>query len=232
VASTIEVLREGRCAHSSAFKAYTYFVIWGQVESFLQVVNAYLYITFADWCWIFMDGVWAASMAFSLPLACAAKKLSAIRPTASLFGARTLSSVLGLLSINIFFICMALYALNQQDWYLCRKWTSEDVSSVITIGDNYESSVLFIVGPYQYIASAVAMNFGYKFRAAWYTNYVFLGLVVLHAGFFVTMTLHPSPFSCIWRVNCSNNVSFHKWIFKNSILWFLDLTSRSRFLIF
>ena len=155
-----------------------------------------------------MDGLWSTCMAFSLPLAQAASKLYPCRPTASLLGPRTFYSIAGMLGINLFFVSMSLVALNQQDWYQCRKWSSEDVSSVTTIGDNYEASTLFIVGGYQYIASAIALNFGYKFRAAWYTNYVFVGLVFMFTMFHLLMTLQPSSFSCIWRVNCVNEVRY------------------------
>ena len=93
---------------------------------------------------VFMDGIWTITMAFSLPLAKAAKKLSAKRPTASLLGPHTLFSACGVLAINFLFLVIALLALNAQDWYKCRKWGSNDVSDVTTIGDNYETSVIFI----------------------------------------------------------------------------------------
>jgi magnesium-transporting ATPase (P-type) len=54
IASVSEVLREGRCALASAFAAYSYYLIWGQVESYMQVINAYFAITFTDWCWVFL----------------------------------------------------------------------------------------------------------------------------------------------------------------------------------
>jgi magnesium-transporting ATPase (P-type) len=213
VTSVIDVLREGRCALSSAFKAYSYYIMYGQVETYLQTINAYKFITFAEWCWVFMDGIWSSTLAFSLALAHAAKKLSPVRPTASLLGHRTMFSVCGMLGINFFFIVMALVALNHQEWYECRMWSSEDVSSVTTIGDNYEASVLFSVGGAQYISSAIALNFGYTFRAAWYTNYIFVFLSFTWALFQIVMVLVPSSFSCIWRVNCDNSVSIMMFTF-------------------
>jgi hypothetical protein len=102
---------------------------------------------------------------------------------------------------------MALIALNQQDWYPCRKWDSTDVSQITVIGDNYESSTLFIVGGAQYISSAIALNFGYTFRAPWYTNYFLVFFATLFMTVQIVITLYPSEFSCIWRVNCDNSVS-------------------------
>jgi magnesium-transporting ATPase (P-type) len=157
-------------------------------------------------------------MAFSLPMAHAANKLSACRPTASLFGPRTLCSVCGMLAINFFFIVMGMVALNQQDWFQCRKWGSTDISSVTTIGDNYEATVLFTLGGFQYLSSAIALNFGYKFRAAWHTNYVFVFFATTWFVMHLVMALYPSSFSCIWRVNCDNEVRYRCVLF-----WFITM---------
>jgi magnesium-transporting ATPase (P-type) len=207
LSSVPEILMEGRCALASAFASYKYYIIYGQIESFLQVLNAYFAITFTEWCWVFLDGFWSISMAFSLPLSRAAKKLGQGSPTSSLLSLQTLFSVCGILTINFFFLVMALLILFSQDWFSCRKWNSNDVSNVLTIGDNYEASVLFIIGGYQYIASAFALNFGYTYRQSWWKNYIFVGFVLVWTLFVFIMTIHPSRFSCIWRVNCSNEVS-------------------------
>jgi hypothetical protein len=152
-----------------------------------------------------MDGIWVSSLSFSLPLAKAAKKLSPLRPTASILGPNTMSSACGTLAINFVFLVIALAALFAQDWYLCRQWGSIDVSNVTVIGDNYETSVIFIVSGYQYIASAAAFNFGYSFRQNWFRNYVFVFLFLLFTSMQFGMTLSASSFSCIWRVNCDND---------------------------
>ena len=97
-------------------------IMYGQVEVINQVINAWFAITFAEWNWVFMDGVWALTMAFTLPLAKAATKLSRTRPTSSLFGPHTMFSACGVLGINFIFIVIALSTLLHQDWYQCRKW--------------------------------------------------------------------------------------------------------------
>ncbi|KAL3775476.1 hypothetical protein ACHAW5_005527 [Stephanodiscus triporus] len=205
ITSVTEVVREGRCALASAIASYKYMIMYGQVESINQVINAYLHVTFSEWCWVFMDGIWTTSMAFSLPLAKAAKELSAMRPTASILGLHTISSACGILAINFVFLVIALIALWVQDWYQCRKWDSTDVSNVTNIVDNYESSVIFIVSGYQYISSAAAFNFGYSFRENWFRNYVFAFLFILFTSMQFGMTLSAGNFSCIWRVNCDND---------------------------
>jgi len=49
ITSVLDVLKEGRCALASAFAAYKYMIMYGQVESINQVANAYLSITFTEW---------------------------------------------------------------------------------------------------------------------------------------------------------------------------------------
>ena len=119
--------------------------------------------------------------------------------------------------------------------FLFRMWDSNDVSNVNTIGDNYETSVIFIITGYQYISSAAAYNFGYTHRASWFKNYIFvfffLGMycIIRHSAcatavcqltlfqlprllffkawtaFQFLATLTATKFSCIWRLNCTND---------------------------
>jgi predicted P-type ATPase len=210
ITSVTEVLREGRCALASALATYSYYIIYGQTESFLQTINAYFAISFTEWCWVFLDGIWSITMAFSLPLSRAAKRLTPRRPTDSLLGPETMFSVCGILAWNFLYVVIALLALFGQDWFQCRKWGSSDVSNVLTIGDNYETTVIFLVGGYQYVSTAIVLNFGYTFRQNWFKNYIFVVLASTWSLFVFVMTIYPSTFSCIWRVNCDNEVSLRE----------------------
>ena len=58
---------------------------------------------------------------------------------------------------------------------------------------------------YQYISSAAAYNFGYKFRANWFRNFVFVFFFTSWTAFQFAATLTNSKFSCIWRLNCDND---------------------------
>jgi len=145
------------------------------------------------------------SMAFTLPLSKAASKLSPERPTSSILGAHTMFSACGVLALNFSFMIIALAALFHQEWYQCRKWGSTDVSSVNTIGDNYEAETLFLVTGYQYISSAMAFNFGYTFRSAWIKNYTFVALALGFTIIQFYIALVPGHLSCVFRVNCSND---------------------------
>lgn len=148
-------------------------------------------------------------MSFTLPLAKAAKQLSASRPTSSLLGTLTTSSVLGILSINTLFTCLSLFILFHQDWFQCRKFNNDDVSNLLIIGDNYESETLFIVSGYQYISTAMAYNFGYEFRQGWFRNTWFVCLVIVYTLVHYWITVFPGNLSCLFRVNCENQYVFY-----------------------
>jgi magnesium-transporting ATPase (P-type) len=201
-----EVLREGRCCTASALSAYSFLILYGQVEAYTIAISAYLAIYLSEWCWIMYDAVWSLSLTFSLPLAKAAARLTPRRPTASLLGKETVFSVCGVLVWNLLYLIIAMVALWNQDWFQCRKWGLQSVASFQAIGDSYESSVLFIMIGFQGIASAMSLNFGYSFRKGWLSNYVFVFFSCTWMLFQFIITLYPSNFSCIWRVNCSNEV--------------------------
>lgn len=205
IESVVEVLKEGRCTLASAFSSYKYMIMYGQIETINQMVCAWFKVTFSEWCWVFMDGFWVITMAFSLPFADVAKKLAPTRPTSSILGPHTLASVLGVLLINFLYLVLALGILYQQDWYSCRKWDSITIADVTAIGDNYESSVVFLVSGYQYMTSAVAYNFGYQYRAGWIYNWRFIFFVITWTVIHFTVILYPSSLSCFFRVNCTND---------------------------
>lgn len=205
ISSVIDVLKEGRCTLASAFSSYKYMIMYGQIEAINQMICAWFGVTFSEWCWVFMDGFWVISMAFSLPFADVADKLAPFRPTSSILGPHTLASTLGVLLINFLFIVLTLGVLNQQEFYSCRKWgVGNSIADVTAIGDNYESTVVFIVSGYQYITSAMAYNFGFKHRAGWFKNWRFIFFVIIWTVIHLVVILYPSTLSCFFRVNCEN----------------------------
>jgi magnesium-transporting ATPase (P-type) len=206
IASVSYVVREGRCALASTLAAYSFYLVYGQTETFLQTIASYFAILFFEWNWLFLDCIWTISLAFSIPLAKAAAKLSRRWPTSSLLGDETLVSICGIIAVNFLFMIGALITLWNQDWFKCRKWDPDGIGGVFIIGDNYEASVLFLMGGFQYVASAMALNFGYTFRQGWWKNYTFVLFALTWCCFIFFMTVYPSSFSCIVRVNCSNEV--------------------------
>jgi magnesium-transporting ATPase (P-type) len=117
ITSVVDVLLEGRCSLASSLAAYKYMIMYGQVETIIQLISAYYLITVGEWNWVFMDAGWTITLAFSLPLAQSAARLSKTRPTASVLGTHTLVSSLGVLGLNFIFLVGALSYMSRQDWY-------------------------------------------------------------------------------------------------------------------
>ncbi len=67
---------------------------------------------------------------------------------------------------------------------------SNDVGNPDFIGDDYETSVIFIVSGYQYISLATAFNFVYSFRQNWFCSYVIVFLFLLFTAILFGMTLY------------------------------------------
>lgn len=76
---------------------------------------------------------------------------------------------------------------------------------MLKIGDNYESTVIFLVSGLQFLSSAMAYNFGYEHRAAWYMNRRFAILSISFSFIQFYITLVPGKLSCLFRVNCLND---------------------------
>jgi predicted P-type ATPase len=205
ITSVVDILKEGRCALASALASYKYVIMYGQLEGVVNVIMAYLKVNLTEYAWAFMDGLWVIGMSFTLPLAKAAKKLSRSRPTASLLGPHTFMSVFGVWVINVSFILIGLSILYKQPWMPCRVWDDVGISNLMTIGDNYESGVIFLITGFQFIHTAMAYNFGYEFRRNWLENFRFIFLCCIFSGMLFYVTLVPGKLSCFWRINCDNS---------------------------
>lgn len=201
--SMVDLLLEGRCTLATSFACYKYMIMYGQIETLLQIINAYYGITFGQWNWVFMDGIWTVVLALSLAMSKPLNKLSKFRPSSSLLGHTVVLSIVGLVIVNAAFMIMSLGILNMQDWYQCRKFGGTDISEEI-LWDNYEAVTLFLVGGAQYISTAMALNFGFKHRMPWVFNWTFVVISCLFMTLQVIITFYPSRLSCMFRVNCEN----------------------------
>lgn len=158
-----------------------------------------------EWCWVFMDGIWAIGLGFTLPLSKPAQELAPSRPTSSLLGLQTMCSTLGVLFIHYVYYIIALLVLFSRDWFDCRQWKGDDISNVLWIGDNYETETMFLVIGYQFISSAMTYNFGYEWRASWLSNQHFVLFVAAVSFIHFYVMLYPGYLSCLFRVNCDND---------------------------
>jgi magnesium-transporting ATPase (P-type) len=206
ITAVTDVLKEGRCATASSLASYSFFILFGQLIASMDFAGPLLKVYASDWCWFSMYSLVSISLAFSLPLSRCAQALSARRPTCSLLSSETVLRIVVHIEFNFLFLTVAFAALWSQDWFRCRKQDEHDIGNFASLGDSYESSVLFLMVFFQTVATAMSMNFGADFRQGWFGNRVFASISLFWMMCVFIITLYPSKFSCVFRVNCSNEV--------------------------
>lgn len=204
VRSVVDTLIEGRATLATSFSCYKFMIMYGQVETLNQTFNSYFAITFSEWAWIVLDGVFVVAVAYFLALTKPAQVLGKKRPTASLLGPITMTSVLGMSVMNFCLLLIALRVLFNEEWYACRVFDAEStpLTDWWALGDNYEAGVIFLVSGSQYLHAGVQFNFGGEFRANWLNNWTLaIGLAIFYS-LIIVMLFSVSVFSCLFRVNC------------------------------
>lgn len=204
VRSVVDVLIEGRSTLVTSFSGYKFMVMYGQLEAVNQIVNAYFGVTFSEWSWLFLDGIFVIVISWLLSLAKPASTLGKERPTSALLGPTTMLSVMIPNVMNLGFLMLALHVLYQQDWMACRKFdeASGKLSDWWTLGDNYECATIFLISGSQYIHAGAQYNVGGQWRKAWIFNWPLVVALVAFYAMMIYIMYVPSVFSCLFRVNC------------------------------
>jgi magnesium-transporting ATPase (P-type) len=198
LSAVTEVICVGRGTLASALAAYSHFIAYGQLAALLIILSAYLGVWYANNAWTFSDCIYSTTMGFSLPLAKAAVRLTTRRPTGSLISLATVVTICGMMTINFIFITTAVSMLHHQEWYPCRNHWGQDT---------YDSGVIVVIAHFQVIANAFVLNFGYDFRERWYKNRTLVAFACAWFLLIILITVYPSKLSCLFRVNCANEVS-------------------------
>jgi magnesium-transporting ATPase (P-type) len=127
----VDVVTEGRAALATSFACYKFMITYGLIETVNQLVNAYYAVTFGEWNWAFLDGVFVLSLSYAVTLALPARTLATSRPPSSPLGPETVASVVGMGVLNLLFLFGALGLLvYTQAWYKCRKFDVETVANI------------------------------------------------------------------------------------------------------
>lgn len=165
----IRVMREGRAALVTSFGCFKYMALY----SFIQYVSVLILYTFdanlADMQFLYVDLVITTSVAVLMGYSGAYHKLVPQRPPGSLVKPSNLLSIIAQILLVIIFQISAFLYLHFQPWY---KPAPKNLDA-----DNthcWETTVIFLVSTYQYIASAFVFSKGPPFREPIYKNVPFL----------------------------------------------------------
>ncbi|KAJ1673939.1 hypothetical protein EV182_004284, partial [Spiromyces aspiralis] len=205
--SCVRLLKHGRTALTTSFSAYKFLIMYGETMAWLELFQFYFSVIVPQAVWIFIDSFIAVGLMFALTQAKPARTLAACRPTAKLLGAHTLASLWGQILINFVFLVGLMGLLFRQSWFRCHEFDSRDIDTSLwwLLGDNFEAELISISQLFQFVNAAGVFNYGYKFRRAWYHNYV---LMVLYLGFMAAISVlclaDPNRFGCLFRINCGD----------------------------
>ncbi|KAJ3303493.1 hypothetical protein HDV03_003770 [Kappamyces sp. JEL0829] len=204
IASSVTLVREGRCSLDVSLACYKMLILYGQVLMINGLVQMYFMVQQSQGMWIVIDG---SSFAISFCLLCArpARQLSPGTPTARLFGARTLVSVIGQIAINLGFCALAIWLLFSQSFFRCHEFDFKDVDlrRWWELADNFEAALTALLSGFQIISCAASFNLGHRFRQGFWRNWQFLTAFGLGFGFLTFLLVaDPNFVGCYLRINC------------------------------
>jgi len=139
--------------------------------------------------YLFIDCVAVLILSYVMTLSRPVDILSTERPTSSLLGPSVVASVVGMHAINVAFMVGGLMMMKADDDYV--EWPAKlaGAASWWTLGDNWETTVIFTIVSLQFVSSALIFSFGSYFRKPVWNNiplllscvamYVFCALLVL-----------------------------------------------------
>eukprot|EP00249_Psilotum_nudum_P025156 c29394_g1_i3 orf=75-833(-) len=151
--------------------------------------------------YLFIDGVAVLILGYAMTRSHPENTLAKARPTSSLLGPINVSSVLGIWLINQLFLIGAMILMENYPGYVTWPAKFSHGASWWTLGDNWESTVLFFTMYLQFITSAVAFSFGFIFRKHIFHNRLLVGC---YGGIILLMSLvlllPSSGFTALWHV--------------------------------
>jgi len=172
VSAVVDLLREGRGALHTSIAAYKFLITYGLLFSVLKLSFYYYGVIMCQMAYFMTEGIAIIALPYAMTLSLPASLLGKRRPSHSLLSAVTTSSVLGLWAINIAFTVGALFYMAASPDYV--RWPAKNAVGAAwwTMGDNWESTVLFFMTFTQFITSGLVFSFGAGFNRTIFRNWL------------------------------------------------------------
>eukprot|EP00249_Psilotum_nudum_P025155 c29394_g1_i2 orf=541-4356(-) len=201
VTSVVDLICEGRGALHTSFACYKFLIMYGLMFSVFKLYCYWYGIIVCQMDYLFIDGVAVLILGYAMTRSHPENTLAKARPTSSLLGPINVSSVLGIWLINQLFLIGAMILMENYPGYVAWPAKFSHGASWWTLGDNWESTVLFFTMYLQFITSAVAFSFGFIFRKHIFHNRLLVGC---YGGIILLMSLvlllPSSGFTALWHV--------------------------------
>jgi len=191
VTAVVDLLREGRGALHTSIAAYKFLITYGLLFSVLKLSFYYFGVIMCQMAYFMTEGIAIIAIPFAMTLSLPATVLGKCRPSHGLLSAITTSSALGLWAVNTAFTVGALFYMKASPDYV--RWPAQNAVGAAwwTMGDNWESTVLFFMTFSQFITAGLVFSFGAGFNRTLFRNWL---LCAVWGGLFgLTIYLLLSP---------------------------------------
>ncbi|XP_028654053.1 polyamine-transporting ATPase 13A3-like isoform X1 [Erpetoichthys calabaricus] len=206
-----DLIREGRAALVTSFCVFKFMALYSIIQ-YLTVLLLYSILSnMGDRQYLFIDLAIIMTAVFTMSLNPAWTELVRQRPPSSLISTQLLLSVVIQILLCMGFQVWVFLLVKTQQWYsiwqpgmnVCRENISEDMWAWNTTlhntteeeeehnVKNFENTTLFFISCCQYLTVALTFSKGKPFRQPIYTNYLFLGCIVVMYTFILFLLLYP-----------------------------------------
>ncbi|KAF1776312.1 P-type ATPase, cytoplasmic domain N [Phytophthora cactorum] len=207
IQSVVDLCREGRCSVATSFASVKFLIMYGLIGSVLRLFMYYHAINLSQWCWILVEGFMLVGCSYVITLSKPLDELKDMRPTSSLIGPTTLSSILGQEAINIIYLCFSIHMLSSQVWYCPFSPDNVDVAKWWLMSDNHLATTLFFSVIFQQHISAWVFSFGSTYRQPIWKNYLLMAFFAVVGALDLYMLLgEPSIVTDRFRISSGTNV--------------------------
>ncbi|KAG7380585.1 hypothetical protein PHYPSEUDO_007025 [Phytophthora pseudosyringae] len=207
IQSVVDICREGRCSVATSFASVKFLIMYGVIASTLRLFQWYHAVIMSEWCFILADGDTLVGLSYVITLSRPLSTLNEQRPTSSLIGPTTLSSIVGQELINVVFLFSGVHLLTNQVWYCPFSPDNVDLAKWWLFSDNHMATVLFFTIVTQQQLAAWVFSFGSRYRAPIWRNsllvVVFAALVALDVYLILG---EPSVIMDLFRIASSSSV--------------------------
>jgi len=147
--------------------------MYGILFAVLKLACYYHGVIMAFACYILIDIVAVIVLSYAITTSAPKKKLSVKMPPASLLGATTALSVVGMAVMAVCTMLIAFLLAKSSASYTPFPLQYTDQSQWWTLGDSIETTIIFAVVNSLFVTSSITFSLGGQFRKAVYKN-VFL----------------------------------------------------------
>jgi len=182
ISCVVKLLREGRCALVTSFQCFKFMALYSMIQFSSVTILYFNSLNLADFQFLYIDLFLILPLSAFMSWTGAYSKLTHHVPTGALMSLSVLTSVIGQVLIQFLAQLTLVLILIEKPWYVApiiNGNTRDDFRAAFNCMCN---STVFIYANVQYLACCVSFSISKPFRKPIYTNYFFVGWLLLMLG--------------------------------------------------